>query len=155
MLTVRVTEQTIAGIAAFDSGERLLVSNDGHILGPMPESLNGATGLIEWRSSAGPMKIGDAFLTPEHAVFLRQVWLELTQVANHALQPQFIGSRAGSSTAFDIHTEQGTVVSVDADAQNQNQLTKLRTVLRELYSGTTTKTLHSIDLRYGDRVYVQ
>lgn len=154
-LLVRVAEQTIAGIVEFDDGGRLLISNDGRILGPVPESLNGATGLIQWRASTNPMKTGGVFLPPDHASFLQQMWAELAQVANGALQPQFIGARAGSSTAFDIHTVQGTVVSVDADTQNQNQLTKLRSVLRELYSSAPPKSLHSIDLRYGDRVYVQ
>lgn len=155
VLMVRVTEQTIAGIVEFDHGERLLVSNEGRVLGPVPESLNGVTGLIQWRVATGALKAGDSLLAPEHMRFLQQVWAALAQVANGALQPQFIGSRAGSSTAFDIHTVQGAVVSVDVDAESPNQLTKLRSVLQELYGGTPPKIIRSIDLRYGDRVYVQ
>jgi len=154
-LAVRVVEQPIAGIAEFSDGGLLLVSAKGNILGPVPESLNGAANVMHWRLTRGPMKTGDVFLPPEHVALLQSLWAVLAQAAGGALQPQFIGQREDSETTFDIHTAQGTVISVSADDRGSDQLTKLRSVVRDLYRDSPSRTLRSIDLRYGDRVYVQ
>ncbi|MDO8622560.1 MAG: hypothetical protein Q7R80_04990, partial [bacterium] len=154
-LIVQVTEQPIVGVVEFADGGKMLVSVAGIILGPAPESLNEATNLIRWQSLSGAMRTGESFLTATRTALLRAIWTELDQTAGGTLRPQRIIQRAGSADEFDIHTTRGVVVSVSTDEQARDQLTKLRAVLSDAQNATRITTLRSIDLRYGDRVYIQ
>ncbi|MDP3770931.1 MAG: hypothetical protein Q8R16_01370 [bacterium] len=154
-LIVQVTEQPIAGVVEFADGGRMLVSVAGIILGPAPESLNEAANLIRWQSLSGTMRTGESFLSAPRTALLRAIWAELDQTAGGTLRPQRIAQRAGSANEFDIHTTRGVVVSVSTDEQARDQLTKLRAVLSDAQNATQINTLRSIDLRYGDRVYIQ
>lgn len=153
-LTVRVSEQPLTGIVRFDGGNALLLGMSGQVLGQLPESLSNAETLMVFEGTGSPPVTGVEFLPITSIAALQSFWRELALAAG-SLQPSVIVRRAGSTDEFDVRTAGGAVVTVTAGEQAGYQLTKLQAVLRDRPSAEQRTKLRSIDLRYGDRVYVQ
>lgn len=152
-VVVTVSEQPIAAVARFPSGGTLLIATSGQVLGVAPESLNqGALPIIQ---GAGPAPAtGDVFLPGSTIEFLLSLWREL-ELAGGSLQPSTVNWREGSTGTVDIHTAGGVVISAATEDRPEYQLTKLKALLRDRPTPEARSALRSIDLRYGDRVYIQ
>lgn len=153
-VTFVVTEQPLAAIATFPQGVALLIGATGQVLGAAPEALNGAIALPAYQWTGDPPPVGAALLPDATITMLRSLWDELA-LAGGSLQPAVIAQRSGASDAFDLRTVGGTTVSISVTEQAADQLAKLQAVLRDRASPAARAKLRSIDLRYGDRVYVQ
>jgi len=152
-IVMTVTEQPIAAIARFEAGGAVLIAQNGQVLGIAPESLNHAALFIIQGSGQAP-STGDVFLAEPTIAFLSSLWREL-ELAGGALRPNDISTRGGPDGAFDIRTTGGVVVSAAVNVQPDYQLTKLQALLRDRPTPEARSKLRSIDLRYGDRVYIQ
>lgn len=153
-VTFTVTEQPLAALATFSQGAALLIGTTGQVLGTVPESLNGATALPAYQWTGDPPPVGAVLLPGMTIAVLRSLWDELA-LAGGPLQPAVIAQRSGASDTFDLRTVGGATVSISVTEQAGDQLAKLRAVLRDRASPAARAKLRSIDLRYGDRVYVQ
>lgn len=154
-LDVAVTEQPIAAVVSFSDGPAMLLAVSGEIIALAPESLNNAVSLLNVRWGGRSPVPGGRFMPEGALIVLRDLWTELGQTGG-ALQPQYIGGRASSTSAFDIHTVGGMVVTAVATGDGaERQLSKLRAVLRQYSTPDARARLRILDLRYGDRVYVQ
>lgn len=153
-VTFAVTEQPLAALATFSQGAALLIGTTGQVLGTVPESLNGATALPTYQWTGDSPPVGAVLLPGMTIVVLRSLWDELA-LAGGPLQPAVIAQRSGAADAFDLRTVGGTTVSISVTEQAADQLAKLQAVLRDRASPAARAKLRSIDLRYGDRVYVQ
>ncbi|MDO8598933.1 MAG: hypothetical protein Q7S02_02395 [bacterium] len=151
---VSVTEQSIVAVVRFLEGAPMLLAGGGRIIAPAPESLNDAQSLLDIRLGGTAAGSGGQIMSADALSFLRTVWEELRRTSD-ALQPEYLNDRAEQPTSFDIHTINGAVVSVTADEATERQLTKLRAVLQNYRTPEARAKLRIIDLRYGDRVYVQ
>ncbi|MBI4434598.1 hypothetical protein HY635_02165 [Candidatus Uhrbacteria bacterium] len=152
-IAIVVAEQPIAAIARFETGGAVLIARSGQVLGVAPEALNQAPlPTIQWAGQAP--QTGDAFLTSATLEFLLSLWREL-DLAGGALRPSTMSRRDGSDGAFDIRTTSGTVIAVVVNDQPNDQLLKLQSLLRDRPTPEERSKLRSIDLRYGDRVYIQ
>lgn len=151
---VSITEQPMVAVVRFPEGAPMLLASDGRIIAPSPESLNDAQTLLDIRLVGGTMGSGEKLMSTEVLDFLRAVWAELSRTSG-SLQPTYLSDRAAQLTSFDLHTVSGAVVSVTADESTEYQLTKLRAVLQNYRTPEAQAKLRIIDLRYGDRVYIQ
>jgi|GEM_PF-6006241 len=153
-LDVLVTEQPIVAVVHFPNGPAMLLAGSGQIIAPAPEALNDAASLVavQWVGSAvGP---GGQLMPADTLGFLQALWAELSR-AGGSLQPQSIGERSGSTSAFDIHTTGGAVVTAAVEEGTERQLVKLRAVLQQYATPDARASIRIVDLRYGDRVYIQ
>lgn len=154
IVTFTVTEQPLAALATFSQGAALLIGTTGQVLGTVPESLNGATALPTYQWAGDPPSVGAVLLPGMTIAVLRSLWDELA-LAGGLLQPAVIAQRSGAPDAFDLRTVGGATVSISVTEQAGDQLAKLQAILRDRASPAARAKLRSIDLRYGDRVYVQ
>jgi cell division septal protein FtsQ len=149
-----VTEQPLAALATFPNGAKLTVGVTGQALGVAPEALNNATSLMALQWNGDPPSIGASLVAEPAITALRSVWEELA-LAGGPLQPTLILQLSGSTDAFNLRTTSGATVSVSTSEHAGDQLRKLRALLRDYPSPVARAKLRSIDLRYGDRVYIQ
>ena len=153
-LSVSVTEQPLAALVRFEEGTAMLLAASGQLVAPFPESLNGAAGLLDIQLLGASRPVGESIMPAEVLALLRGLWVMLEQ-SGGALQPQFIGGRAGQGASFDIHTQSGAVMTAAAGSGAERQLAKLRVVLQNYATPEARAKIRTIDLRYGDRVYIQ
>lgn len=164
-LTVNVREHAIAAVWTAPEQPPRLLSQGGFVLGTASDALlqefgvSGGTGggtptvPVITLTDVPASSVGDRVLGDTIVALIAATWQELQRAESEALRPRTAVPRP-QSTTVDITTAGGARVSLTADASPESQLRKLRSVLQEM-SDAQEKSVKSIDLRYGDRVYVQ
>ncbi|MDO8425617.1 MAG: hypothetical protein Q7T01_03855 [bacterium] len=162
VLSITIREQDVAAIGYTQDGGSVLVSARGDILLDATPELREAIRasdtaaallVIIWpvpRSALGEGPL----LTAEQLTFLGHVWGDL-HLAGAGLRPESLMPKYGATDDFDIRTISGAVVTVSTKVDTSSQITKLRGVLHDRASPEARSAIRSIDLRYGDRVYIR
>ena len=159
-LHVVVAEQSVVGVASFDDGVAVMLSVSGVSFGELPEQLRtslstGDRPLVPViRLGGTPTALGQQVLTPEAIALLSGAWGILRE-GNVLAEPSYVTRVSGSRTSFDLVTVRGVRVSLSAEDTPTTQLEKLRTLLTEPTFAAKAANVRSVDVRYGDRVYVQ
>jgi hypothetical protein len=161
VLGVTVVEHRISAIVQPEGQPQSLMAMTGNIVGPASERTLTALGIAGGRPTSvlpvirtvAPVATGERVLPETTVSFIRALWGELAGINIPPLAPQVVVLRKDSAS-FVIQTVGGANVVVTTDEDAEVQLAKLRSILRGLPEPQHA-TVRSIDLRYGDRVYVQ
>lgn len=161
VLHVQVQEQPIAGILFTADGESLILSTQGTVIVTASPSVREAilaedteARLMLIRAAVPHATLGEQPYTSRQISVLQVLWTFLMH-AGDALRPEGIIPKPGTTEDFDIMTVAGTTIIVTTSGEEGAQLSKLTAVLQDPQIRARQHELRSIDLRFGDRVYVQ
>lgn len=155
-LRVATTEQTIAAILMPNGGAPYLIGATGLLIGPAPDFVTATktVNTIIVRTPLANAATGVRVLAPEAMSVLREIWSALARL-DGSLRPSYAGPRQDSPSTVDVTTASGAVIIITTLEALEPQLEKLQILLSSRPTESERAKLRSIDLRYGDRVYVQ
>lgn len=153
-LRIHIVEQAVSAVLLPD-GRGFLVGASGHCIGRLPSdgvSFPQGVPIIEGNGCVGG--IGDRAMDRETIAFLDRVWKTLDTTATPALRPSRVLWNAESRDAA-LRTANTATISVTAREHREYQVEKLLQFLASRPLPADQTEVRSVDLRYGNRVYVR
>lgn len=161
-LSIRVVEPSLAAVLFTAGGGSAFVTGDGSLVQQRTDrareeilASEQAKNLLVLSWAVPLETVGPKPLDAERLASLRLLWTVLQSEGGPALAPSFAAPKYGNAGDFDVTTASGASVSLTTQEPAERQAEKLRAVLRDRAKPEQRAAIRSIDLRYGDRVYIQ
>ncbi|MBI4433867.1 hypothetical protein HY632_03770 [Candidatus Uhrbacteria bacterium] len=154
---MQITEQHIVAMAQYAAPTPVLLAAPGTVIGVAPPAFRAAAAETLPRIIFGDRAIPDvgaSAIAPAALTFLRALWGDLDAIGG-AYEPAHIAPRGASSTEYVLHTTGGIAITVTTSEGMDRQREKLRIVLQGRVAANPKSSTRTIDVRYGDRVYLQ
>lgn len=154
---LRVAERRIVAIARDVADNAVLLAEQGQVIGVASPAFRAAAGellVLAYTDARETPRIGTPIIAESALTFLRALWGDLMATGG-AYRPDHVTARGSSATEYVIHTVGGVAITVSASEETDRQREKLRAVLQHRLLPNPKNAARTIDVRYGDRVYLQ